>query len=95
MTGLEHSVDMRHRKRGGWRIFGFLGPAAMVGVGYMDPGNWATNLQGGAQFGYGLLWVLLVANGIAMLMQCLAAQLDVCGADHGEAPGRMRRRLPE
>ena len=86
MTGLEHSVDMRPRTRRGWRLFGFLGPAAMVGVGYMDPGNWATNLQGGAQFGYGLLWVLLVANGIAMLMQCLAAQLGiVSGLDLAQA----------
>lgn len=45
MTNLEQSVDMRWRVQGQWRMFGFIGPAAMVSVGYMDPGNWATDLD--------------------------------------------------
>jgi len=64
--------------RGGLRRFlTYLGPATLVSVGYMDPGNWATDLEGGARFGHQLLWVLVVANGIALLMQTLAARLGV------------------
>jgi manganese transport protein len=57
-----------------WR---FLGPALLVSVGYMDPGNWATDLEGGARFGYDLLWVLLASNGMALLLQNLCARLGV------------------
>src|SRR6201997_3889283 len=61
-----------------WRgLFAFLGPAYLVSVGYMDPGNWATDLEGGARFGYGLLWVLLMSNLMAVLLQTLAAGLGV------------------
>ncbi len=64
--------------RGGLRRFlAYLGPATLVSVGYMDPGNWATDIEGGARFGHQLLWVLVVANGIALLMQTLAARLGV------------------
>jgi manganese transport protein len=64
--------------RGGLRRFlTYLGPATLVSVGYMDPGNWATDIEGGARFGHQLLWVLVVANGIALLMQTLAARLGV------------------
>ena len=59
------------------RFLVYLGPATLVSVGYMDPGNWATDIEGGARFGYHLLWVLVVANGIALLMQTLAARLGV------------------
>ncbi len=59
------------------RLFAFLGPAYLVSVGYMDPGNWATDLQGGARFGYALLWVLLMSNIMAILLQTLAARLGV------------------
>lgn len=55
----------------------FMGPAFLVSVGYIDPGNWATNIQGGADFGYMLLWVLLLSNGMAILLQVLAAKLGV------------------
>lgn len=79
MTNLEQSVDMRWRVPGQWRMFGFIGPAAMVSVGYMDPGNWATDLEGGARFGYQLLWVLLASNIIAVLLQSLAARLGIVG----------------
>jgi manganese transport protein len=65
--------------RGGFwrRLFAFLGPAYLVSVGYMDPGNWATDLAGGSRFGYSLLWVLLMSNLIALLLQSLSARLGV------------------
>src|SRR3954466_15291954 len=59
------------------RLFAFLGPAYLVSVGYMDPGNWATDLEGGARFGYALLWVLLMSNMMAVLLQTLSARLGV------------------
>ncbi len=59
------------------KAFAFLGPAYLVSVGYMDPGNWATDIQGGAQFGYRLIWVLLMSNMMAILLQTLAARLGV------------------
>ncbi len=63
-----------------------LGPAAMVSVGYMDPGNWATDLEGGARFGYGLLWVLVASNAIALTLQTLTARLGlVTGLDLASA----------
>jgi manganese transport protein len=77
MTGLDQSVDLRMRIPGRWRVLGFVGPGAMVSVGYMDPGNWATDLEGGARFGYQLLWVLVASNLIAMVLQSLAARLGI------------------
>lgn len=59
------------------RLLAFSGPAYMVSVGYMDPGNWATDLEGGARFGYQLLWVLLMSNAMAVLLQTLAARLGL------------------
>jgi manganese transport protein len=59
------------------RLFAFLGPAYLVSVGYMDPGNWATDLEGGAKFGYALLWVLVMSNLMAVLLQTLSARLGV------------------
>ena len=67
------------RAPGRWRVLRFCGPAVMVSVGYMDPGNWATNLEGGARFGYQLMWVLLASNLIAMVLQSLAARLGIAG----------------
>lgn len=65
-------------KGGFWRrLFAFLGPAYLVSVGYMDPGNWATDLAGGSRFGYALLWVLLMSNLIALLLQSMSARLGV------------------
>src|SRR4051812_2548805 len=55
----------------------YLGPACMVSVGYMDPGNWATDLEGGSRFGYQLLWVLVVSNLMALLLQALSAKLGL------------------
>ena len=59
------------------RLFAFMGPAYLVSVGYMDPGNWATDLAGGSRFGYSLLWVLLMSNLIALLLQSMCARLGV------------------
>ncbi len=66
-------------KRRGWirRLFAFAGPAYLVSVGYMDPGNWATDIEGGARFGYTLIWVLLMSNIMAVLLQTLAARLGI------------------
>jgi manganese transport protein len=64
----------------------FLGPAIMVSVGFMDPGNWATDLEGGSRFGYQLLWVLLASNAIAILLQILAVRLGIAaGRDLAQA----------
>ena len=59
------------------KVFAFFGPAYLVSVGYMDPGNWATDIAGGSQFGYGLLWVLLMSNLMALLLQSLSARLGI------------------
>jgi manganese transport protein len=65
-------------ERGGWRSYlVFAGPAIIASVAYVDPGNFATNIQAGAKFGYGLLWVVLLANVIAMLFQALSAKLGI------------------
>src|SRR5450755_4246566 len=70
-----------------------LGPAFVAAVAYVDPGNFATNLQGGARFGYQLLWVALLANLIAMLVQYLSAKLGiVTGAN---LPELCRERFPK
>ena len=73
---------------GSWlrRLLAFLGPGYMVSVGYMDPGNWATDLAGGSQFGYLLLSVILLSNLMAILLQALAARLGIAtGLDLAQA----------
>src|SRR6266851_1808811 len=68
------------------RMLAFAGPAYLISVGYMDPGNWATDLEGGARFGYGLLWVLVMSNAMAILLQTLSARLGiVAGRDLAQA----------
>src|SRR5471032_1605138 len=68
------------------RMFAFAGPAYLVSVGYMDPGNWATDLQGGALFGYRLIWIILLSNLMAILLQTLSARLGiVTGRDLAQA----------
>ncbi|HEX4276350.1 MAG TPA: Nramp family divalent metal transporter [Bryobacteraceae bacterium] len=68
------------------RMFAFAGPAYIVSVGYMDPGNWATDLLGGSRFGYQLLWVLVMSNAMAILLQTLGARLGiVTGRDLAQA----------
>jgi manganese transport protein len=70
-----------------WRRFlAFTGPALLVSVGYMDPGNWGTDLQAGSKYGYQLLWVLLLSNLMALLLQSLATRLGVVtGQDLAQA----------
>jgi manganese transport protein len=67
----------RSEKRGLARLLPFLGPAFIASVAYVDPGNFATNIQGGAQFGYTLLWVVVASNLMAMLIQSLSAKLGI------------------
>src|SRR6516225_3312586 len=59
------------------RLLGFLGPGFLISVGYMDPGNWATDIAGGSQFGYTLLFVIMVSNLMAILLQSLSLKLGV------------------
>ena len=75
------------RGHGTWRrLLAFLGPGYIVAVGYMDPGNWATSLAGGSQFGYALLFVALLSNGMAIVLQSLCARLAVAtGRDLAQA----------
>src|SRR5690349_12785472 len=72
---------------GFWRkLLAFSGPGYMVAVGYMDPGNWATDLAGGSQFGYTLLSVILLSNFMAILLQALTVKLGVAtGRDLAQA----------
>lgn len=68
------------------RLFAFVGPAYLISVGYMDPGNWATDIEGGSRFAYQLLWVLLMSNAMAVLLQTLSARLGiVTGRDLAQA----------
>jgi manganese transport protein len=67
----------KSKKSGLARLLPFLGPAFIASVAYMDPGNFATNIQGGAKFGYQLLWVILASNLMAMLIQSLSAKLGI------------------
>jgi manganese transport protein len=70
--------DVLAGRRAGWRAsLAFVGPAVIASIAYMDPGNFATNIQAGAKYGYGLLWVVLLANLIAMLFQGLSAKLGI------------------
>lgn len=86
LSEVHQTIDTTSQKKGWRRIFSFLGPAYLVSVGYMDPGNWATDLQGGSQFGYKLLWVLLMSNLMALLLQGLSARLGIVrGRDLAQA----------
>jgi len=74
---VHESVSTDNKKKGFRKILAFLGPAYLVSVGYMDPGNWATDIAGGSQFGYTLVWVLLMSNLMALLLQSLSARLGI------------------
>jgi manganese transport protein len=92
-AGLPRSLDDVHGSvfiptLGSWssRMLAFAGPAYMVAVGYMDPGNWATDIEGGSRFGYALLWILLLSNVMALVLQTLATRLGiVTGRDLAQA----------
>jgi manganese transport protein len=78
LEGMHGTVEVPSHEAGFWRHWwAFVGPAILVSVGYMDPGNWGTDLAGGAEFKYGLLWVVALASLMAIFMQVLAARLGV------------------
>ena len=85
--GEVHATVEVKKQSGLWKkLFAFLGPAYLVSVGYMDPGNWATDIAGGSQFGYKLIWVLLMSNLMALLLQSLSARLGIVrGRDLAQA----------
>ena len=87
LSEVHESVDTTSTHRPVWRrMLTFFGPAYLVSVGYMDPGNWATDLQGGSKFGYTLIWVLLMSNLMALLLQNLSARLGIVrGRDLAQA----------
>jgi manganese transport protein len=78
LEGVHGTVEVPPDRAGFWRQWrAFAGPAILVSVGYMDPGNWGTDLAGGAQFKYGLLWVVAVASFMAVILQVISARLGV------------------
>ena len=86
LSEVNQSVDTTGKKRGWRKMLSFLGPAYLISVGYMDPGNWATDLAGGSKFGYSLIWVLLMSNLMALLLQGLSARLGIVrGRDLAQA----------
>jgi manganese transport protein len=86
LSEVHGSVDISQKKGVYKKFFAFLGPAYLISVGYMDPGNWATDLAGGSKYGYQLIWVLLMSNLIALLLQSLSARLGIVrGRDLAQA----------
>jgi manganese transport protein len=87
LEGMHGTVEVPHYKTGFWQQWrAFVGPAILISVGYMDPGNWGTDLAGGAQFKYGLLWVVALASLMAVFLQVISARLGVAtGKDLAQA----------
>ena len=86
LSEVHASVDTTRQKSGWKKIFSFIGPAYLVSVGYMDPGNWATDLAAGSKYGYTLIWVLLASNIMAVVLQGLSARLGIVrGRDLAQA----------
>jgi len=87
LEGMHQTVPVPHHGAGFWRQWrAFVGPGLLISVGYMDPGNWGTDLAGGAQFKYGLLWVVLAASLMAIVLQVLSARLGIAtGKDLAQA----------
>lgn len=77
LSDVHETVNPAAAKTPWRRIAAFFGPAYLVSVGYMDPGNWATDIAGGSQFGYKLIWVLLMSNIMALLLQSISARLGI------------------
>src|SRR5215813_12539153 len=78
LEGVHSTIEVPPHDAGFWKQWSaFVGPAILVSVGYMDPGNWGTDLQAGAQFKYGLLWVVGLASLMAIFMQVISARLGV------------------
>jgi manganese transport protein len=86
LSEVHNTIDTTTPKKKWRKLFSFLGPAYLVSVGYMDPGNWATDLAGGSKYGYALIWVLLMSNLMALLLQGLSARLGIVrGRDLAQA----------
>src|SRR5215217_1176580 len=85
--------SLKGDRRGIRKIWPFLGPAFVAAVAYVDPANFATNISGGAQFGYLLLWVILCSNLMAMLIQSMSAKLGI--ATGKNLPEICRERFPK
>ena len=84
--GRVHSSINTENKTGWKKVLAFIGPAYLVSVGYMDPGNWATDIAGGSAFGYKLIWILFLSNLIALLLQSLSTRLGIVrGLDLAQA----------
>src|SRR5580704_3252319 len=80
------TIDVPNTRSFWKKLLAFTGPGLMVAVGYMDPGNWATDIAGGSKFGYTLIWVLLMSNIMAFILQSLSARLGlVRGRDLAQA----------
>src|SRR6185312_13328915 len=77
LSEVHSSVEIPRQLSFWRRFFAFSGPAYLISVGYMDPGNWATDIAAGSKFGYGLLWVLVMSNIMAILLQSLSARLGI------------------
>src|SRR6478609_6253562 len=81
-----HSSVNTSNRGGLKKLLAFIGPAYMISVGYMDPGNWATDIEGGSKYGYSLIWVLVMSNLIALLLQSHCVKLGVvAGKDLAQA----------
>src|SRR5215208_2108285 len=91
-TALAAHQSLKGDRRGIRKLWPFLGPAFIAAVAYVDPGNFATNIAGGAQFGYLLLWVILCSNLMAMLIQSMSAKLGI--ATGKNLPEVCRDRFP-
>ena len=92
LEGFHRSVVLPAPAARPWRQYlAFAGPALLVSVGYMDPGNWATDLQAGAQFKYTLLWVIGLSSLMAIFLQIIAARVGIV---HPKGPGAVLPRLP-
>lgn len=90
LSEVHESVPVDGKMSFGKKLLAFIGPAYMVSVGYMDPGNWATDIAGGSKYGYQLLWVLLMSNLMALLLQSMSARLGIVrGRDLAQASREM------
>ena len=74
---INSTIEFNDSQRTSQKFLAFLGPGLLVAVGYMDPGNWITSMQGGAQFGYTLLFVILISSLSAMLLQSMTVRLGI------------------
>ena len=74
---INNTIHFDHKSSASQKFLAFLGPGLLVAVGYMDPGNWITSMQGGAQYGYTLLFVILISSLAAMLLQSMTVRLGI------------------